>query len=113
MKMVFATAFLLAFSTLALAKSGDYRCYVTHHIQKDDGSISSEFVGSNISLHDSGNSFSVIIAGQKIESPDMDPVVIDGESALAGKRGDLTFIKMNDSYTMRTKNEGYVINGCE
>ncbi|KAA0473417.1 hypothetical protein [Klebsiella variicola] len=113
MKMVFAAAFLLAFSTFALAKPGDYLCYVTHHTQKDDGSISSEFVGSNISLHDSGNSFSVIIAGQKIESPDMEPVVIDGENALAGKRGDLTFIKMNDSYTMRTKNEGYVINGCE
>ncbi|HIH9462824.1 TPA: hypothetical protein ACYU77_002935 [Klebsiella variicola subsp. variicola] len=113
MKMAFAAAFLLAFSTFASAKPGDYRCYVTHHIQKDDGSISSEFVGSNISLHDSGNSFSVIIAGQKIESPAMEPVVIDGENALAGKRGDLTFIKMDDSYTMRTKNEGYVINGCE
>ena len=103
----------MAVPALSFAKSKDYICSITHHTQNADGTISSDFVGDDLRLHDLGNLFSMTIAGQKVESPELKSVEVDGDKALAGKRGDLLFIKMNGMYIMRTENEGYVISACK
>ncbi|HHL2824782.1 TPA: hypothetical protein ACQ431_003013 [Citrobacter murliniae] len=113
MKIFLVTLFLLLASPVYFAQASDFSCSVTHHIENADGSVSSEFVGSDVVIHDSGNSFSLVVAGQEIESPELADVQLDGEKAQAAKRGNLTFIKMKDAYVMRAKNEGYVINECE
>ena len=95
------------------AQDTEMSCSVTHHNISDDGTITSDYIGSDLPVHDYGDVFSFVIAGQKVESPELKKVTIDGESALAGKRGELMFIKLDNTYVMRSGGEGYVISDCK
>ncbi|WP_338561968.1 hypothetical protein [Erwinia sp. E_sp_B04_7] len=72
-------------------------------------------VNTHSTVTDEGKSFTFSTDGQKkITSPELQPLKTeDGETAMAAKVKDVTFVKLKESYVLRNASESYVYSDCK
>ncbi|WP_455864025.1 hypothetical protein [Pantoea agglomerans] len=108
---------IIALSAVSLSASAaeSLTCSLTHSVASPGQQPKVSVVSKNSAVTDEGTSFTFSTDGQKrITSPELQPLKTDdGETALAARVKDVTFVKLKDSYVLRNKSESYVYSDCK
>jgi len=111
--LISALAILAYSATASSVEVKKLTCSATHHSVNAAGKDNVTMVGKNIKVTDIGTSFTAVIGKEKIHSTSLIPINKDGETAMVGKDGDTYYSKLEDSYVIQNKGDGYVINNCK
>lgn len=108
---------IMTLSAVSLSASAaqSLTCSLTHSVESPGQQPKVSVVNTDSAVTDEGKSFTFSTDGQKrITSPALQPLKMDdGETALAAKVKDVTFVKLKESYVLRNKNESYVWSDCK
>ncbi|MEM6050691.1 hypothetical protein AAH450_08930 [Erwinia sp. P7711] len=109
--------FIMILSAVSLSASAaqSFTCSLTHSVESPGQQPKVSIVNTHSAVTDEGKSFTFSTDGQKrITSPELQPLKMDdGETAMAAKVKDVTFVKLKESYVLRNKSESYVYSNCK
>ena len=108
---------IMTLSAISLSASAaqTLNCSLTHSVESPGQQPKVSVVNTHSTVTDDGKSFTFSTDGQKkITTPELQPLKTqDGETAMAAKVKDVTFVKFKDSYVLRNANESYVYSNCK
>ena len=113
-RLVAFIAVLLTFTTFTAAADTNYKCVLTHSIQRPNGDDSAEVLNKDARVTDAGNTFTVFPdANKTITSPELTDIIGQNNQPMkAGTANNLMYIHVQNSFVIANETEGYIYADC-
>lgn len=113
-RLVAFIAVLLTFTSCSAFAITNYKCVLTHSIQRPDGNDSAEVLNKNARVADAGNTFTAYPDNTKsITSPELTDIIGQNNQPMkAGTANKLMYIHVQNSFVIANETEGYIYADC-